>query len=192
MPTEMVPRFWKNVSRLFSRIPEYDVEQLHARLLLGRDKLWLAVQTAGAPRTRTYMGVLVTTITHKPPTLQKRFHRTDPAQMRSLTIHLAGGEAVEGWIESAVERITAYGKEQHCRQLFLLAKKGWREQAMKFFSRDWDTVAYSRDRPTQAKGHRGTRLSISPGFYRVVVPAREVDVKQYASGTRCYVKEEGA
>jgi hypothetical protein len=157
----MIPKIWQNVAYFFTWIPQYDVEQLHARLLVGRDRLWLVAQTAGVwrlGRDRFYMGVVVTTVTAKPPSTRKVFRRSDPAQLRSLTVHLAGGRGagISGWIDCAVSRISAYGKEQGCRQLFLLAKKSWRQFAMRFYSRDWDTVAYSRDRPVKARCSMGT------------------------------------
>lgn len=180
VPPEMIPRVWKNASTFFRSIPDYDLDRLRMRLLVGSDTLWLIVQTAGNPIRHPYMGAITTTVSDKPP--NARF----PIR-RSLTVHLAGGEVINGWIKNAVERITAYGREQQCRQLFLVARKGWCEYAMRFFSRDWDTVAYSRDRRTESPC-RKYKLINRPGFFRVVTPMTGSN-NICRRGTRCYAKE---
>jgi hypothetical protein len=188
VPVEMIPRVWKKAVCFFAEIPQYDVHRLFSRLLTGQDRLWVATGAEWSLYYH-YLATIVTTITAKPPSTRLVFKCTDPAGRRSLTVHLAGIDAGV-WIDSAVERITAYGKEQRCRQLFLLAKMPWREYAMRFYSRDWDRVGYSRDRPTKAKGVFKLRNRV--GYYRLVlpVPAEKWKSQLYNMGRICYFKEE--
>jgi hypothetical protein len=189
VPPEMLPKAWPDGRRLMRRVPGYDVQRLYHRLLLGHYKLWLAIRTAGfySQPGSPILGVIVTAVTASPPSTRQCFQRADPAARRSLTVHLAEGKALEAWIQSAVERISAYGREQNCRQLFLMARKGWREYVLRFYSPNWDTVAYSRDRPTQAQGIYRMRNRV--GFYRRVIPVREIRRQSYNTGTLCYMKE---
>lgn len=191
VPPEMLPKAWPRAQKFFRSIPDYKIERLHRRLLLGEGRLWLAFQTAGVIPGQPIVGVIVTSVSDKPPSVRKCFQKADPAAMRSLTVHLAAGEALEAWISSAIERITAYGIEQGCRQLFLLARKGWLEYARRFYSKGgWDTVAYSRDRPTQAKGEFPSRNRV--GYYRPLVPVRKWTRGLYNRGSVCYIQEGAA
>jgi hypothetical protein len=188
VPPQMLPKVWKRLTHFFRSIPDFDVDRQYSRLLGGFDQLWLAIRTAGSGFSNSdYIGVLVTTVTNRPPSYRQVFNPADRALRRSLTVHMADGLAIEGWIQSAVERITKYGKEQGCRQLFIKARKSWRRFATRFYSRDdWDRVAYSRDRPTRAL-YKHTRNRM--GYYRVLVPVEEIRKTMYNVGPICYFKE---
>jgi hypothetical protein len=175
---QLIPHAWKYVETYFRRIPRYDVEGLHNRLLLGVDRLWVAIQTSGAIQRR-YLGVIVTSLTMDHP--PRGF-----LENRTLFVHLAEGELIECWIQSAVQVIKDYARLHDSRQLFVKARKGWREYALKFYSREWDTVAYSRDRPTKAKVRW---KKCNQGLYRRVVPVENMKRGLYNKSTTCYIQE---
>ena len=159
-----LPELWPDLRRSVLRRNgggNVDLIRLYARLVVGIDQLWLAIYTR-ACRVVPYAGVIVTSITSRPPA--KGF-----APVRSLTVHLVSGSSIESWIDSAVERIGEYGKAQDCRQVFLLARKGWRRYAMRFFG-VFEETAYSWDRPTRRGGRR---LRARPGHFRRVKVAPE-------------------
>lgn len=184
---------WKHAARWLRKIPDYDLNRTRLRLLSGEDTLWLSIQTAGKINSdwgipMPYMGIVLTTVVNKPPTGQRKaFERKDPALRRSLLVHLAGASP-EAWMASAVERISAYGKEQNCRMLFVKARKRWRQYATHFWAPDWELVAYTRDRPTKPlnKSHYPGWNKV--GCYRIMQPLyrKMRDPQDYQSGTMCY------
>lgn len=179
VPVVMVLKIWPDIRRRFEAIPGFDAQRLQSRLLLGADRLWLAADR------ETYLGVIVTTVSNEPPSTEKPFKRATPEERRSLTVYLADGEDLPLWIDSAVQRITQYGVAQGCRMLFIKARKGWRQYATYFYSREhWSTVAYSRDRATQAEGVY--KLRNQPDFYRVMKPVEDFKRQLYNTGTMCY------
>jgi hypothetical protein len=190
VPPEMAAQLWTHVKTRFESVPDLNIERLYSRLLLGADKLWVAVEPVSVPGEDPFLGVILTTVSDEPPTRQKVFERLAPANRRSLAVHLAEGRKVYSWIESAVERITEYGKQERCRMLFIKASRAWRRYATRFYSRDdWQVVAFSRDRATAAK--RVFKRRNTPGFYLVMQPVASCDWKRqlYNNGTRCYFEE---
>lgn len=160
VPPAELPGLWKTVVSLFHRRrTPYDVDRLHGRLLLGRDRLWVAVVDDPA---RPLRGVIVTSVANRPPTQSKRFQ-----PVRSLTVHIANGISIDAWIDSAIERITQYGLGEGCRQLFVQCRKGWHEYAKRFYGRGWETIGIGRDRPTPGGG---SRFRNRVGHFRILVP----------------------
>lgn len=179
VPPEMIRQLWKKVRYVFRHIPGYDVQRTHTRLLVGIDRLWLGI-VEGQIR-----GVIVTSISPRPPSKHKIFERKDAALMKSLTIHLAGGpktvEKLRSWLPSAIERISAYAREQGCHQLFILARKGWQQHAKDWWSPDWEAMAVSRDRPTKSTCHR-LSFRNRPGYWRPMVPVPAAKFARYMYG----------
>lgn len=171
VPTEMIRLVWKKVRYIFEQIPGYQIERTHSRLLAGIDRLWLGV-VKGEIR-----GVIVTSVSIRPPSKRKVFQRVNPTLMRSLTIHLVGGSKRDftprpmllSWLPSAIARLSAYARENDCHQLFLMARKGWQKYVKHFWSREWEAVALSRDRPTKSRCPR-FRGRNTPGYWRLMVP----------------------
>ena len=187
VPVGMVKTAWRSLAYFFRRIPGYDSEKLHHALLVGKSTLWVAVEKAPAPKS-LFLGVLVTTVLERPPTQQKAFRRTNPDERRSLVVHLAEGRRIEAWIANAVERISRYGWEHGCRQLFLQSSSGWLEFARRFYSDAWLAAGYTRDRHKPVKTNpRRAR----PGYYRLLqlVPASQWKPYMENSGTHFYIKE---
>lgn len=167
VPPEKVPQLWKGVRKVaLSKIPGYDIERTHTRLLLGTDRLWVAFQSPEYPWLR---GVIITTLSEQPPSKRKCFKRKDPALMKSLTIHVAGQYDLRRWLDSAVERISRYARQHGVRQLFLTGRKNWQKSLRRFYSREWDGVAFARDRPTYSTC-RQYRTRNTPGYFRPLVP----------------------
>lgn len=185
VPPELVPQVWKSVRRVvLAKIPGYDIERTHARLLVGIDRLWVAY------RGRWLGGVIITSISQRPPSNRNCFKRKDPELRKSLTIHVAGENWLLWWLDSAIERISHYAREQKCRQLFLLTRKGWQENVRRFYSREWEAVAIGRDRPTKSACKR-LSFRNTPGYFRrlVPVPADKWDRYMYAFMSTYYFKE---
>lgn len=164
LPPEVVGRFWKDVRSILHRhwresrdLENYDDERLHGRLLVGMDTAWLVIQDREA---HPLQGLIVTSIAERPPSLRRCFRRE-----RSLIVHVAGGENIGTWIEQAAERISHYGQVHGCRQVFILARKGWQTYVHCFLNHGWDKVAFSRDRPM---AYGGRRLRNRVGYYRVL------------------------
>lgn len=189
VPTELVPRLWRHARRVgLSRIPGYNAERTHQRLLLGIDQLWIA------STNRFMWGVIITSISNRPPQQRKAWKREDKKLMKSLTIHLAGEYRLLSWLDSAVERITHYARENGCHMLFLLARRGWhRHLYHRWYSREWEVVALGRDRPTTSKCKR-LRKRNTPGYFRqlVPVPADKWDRYMYGFISTCYFKQKEA
>ena len=168
VPVEAVPRLWKDIAHIIRwprrGAPHYDLERLHGRLLLGIDQAWLGVYKR-SPRDSPYAGVIVTSITAKPPTPSKYYRTSDPAAARSLTVHLVSGRSIESWIDSAVERISGYARENGCRKVFVLARCDWRVYAQRFRSH-FDQMGFSVDRPTGRPGK--PKLKTKIGYFRLV------------------------
>ena len=109
--------------------------------------------------------------------LRKRFRNKSAEELRTLKVHLAAG-AIRLWIDSAVERIAAYGKQQKCRILFLMAQKGWRKMVLRFWSEYWDVIAYCRDRvekkrAAKSEKYRRIRGAQQVGWYRILEPVEK-------------------
>lgn len=171
VPPEVLPRVWGPVKRAFTQIPGYDVERLHTRLQVGIDQLWCAYVPywTGTRTIFRLSGVIVTSISDRPPSKRNVFKRKDPALMKSLTIHLAKGQFMKQWLVLAIERIWRYAFEHGCCQLFLLAARGCHKWIRHFYSRMWEAVAIARDRPTVSK-HPRLRFRNTPGYWRVMCP----------------------
>lgn len=167
-----------------SKIPGYDIERTHTRLLVGIDQLWVAYN-----RWQNLIAVIITSISQRPPSNRKCFRRKDPALMRSLTIHLTG-KKIKSWLPSAIERIGLYARAHQCRQLFIMTGKSWQRLAKGFYSREWEGVAITRDRPTKSKCKR-LRSRNTPGYFRpfVPVPADQWDRYMYNFTGTAYFKE---
>lgn len=163
VPPEMLPLVWPRVRRVFSLIPNYDVERTHTRLLVGLDRLWVANMP------QRLAGVIVTSFSLRPPSKRKCFKRKDPALMRSLTIHVAGELNLLSWLDSAMERINLYARQQGCRQLFLMSRKGWQKHIKRWWSPEWECVAFARDRPAKSTC-KAYRTRNTPGYFRPMVP----------------------
>jgi hypothetical protein len=160
--------------------------------------LWLAVITEGNPYAEACTGVLLTSVRDTPPIHQtpsnmlKAFQRKDPALRRSLVVHLAEGRNCGLWVASAVARISAYGREQGCRMLFVLAKRAWRKYAVRFWSPEWEVVGLSRDRPVPLRNPQGRNHSKRlqrVGWYRVVEPVGKMTPQRYENSAKCYFEE---
>jgi hypothetical protein len=198
VPQHWIDRLWEHAARWLRHIPQFDLDRAHNRLLSGEDRLWLAVITKGNAFSIPSTGVLITSVRDKPPINQipsnmpRAFRRQDPADRRSLVVHMAEGKNCGLWIDSAVERISAYGREQGCHMLFLLAKKGWRQFAVRFWSPYWDAVGISRDRTVFHSGHNHYKRLNRPGWYRVVQPVEKMTKKHWKTGTMCYFQANGS
>lgn len=164
VPPEYVSRLWGSISQIARRrLPDYDRNRLRSRAIVGRETIWLAL---GDRETDDLQGMLVTSITRIPPSDRKMFrHPGDPAAERSLTVHFFGGRNPGNWILNAVERISRYGRENGCRQLFILAQLKWMCYVAHFYG-EFDTVAYARDVPYIHGKKRGYRNQV--GYFRVM------------------------
>ena len=193
VPAELVPKLWASARRVaFSHIPGYDIERTHQRLLAGIDQLWAAFRQTDQKKTNGQLiGVIVTSISNRPPQRRTAFERTDKSLMRSLTVHLAGEHAPLSWFDSAAERIQRYARENGCRMLFISARRGWHRWIYaRWYSPEWEIVALSRDRPTYSKCKR-LRERNTPGYFRklVPVPADKWNRYMYALMRTCYFRE---
>lgn len=176
VPVEMVPSLWRGARQVgFSRIPGYNIERTHQRLLIGMDKLWLAFGAHNA-----IYGVIVTSISKHPPQQRKAFKRKDPALEKSLIIHVAGEHALLSWLDSAIERINLYARRNGCRQLYILARRGWHTWLYRWYSKEWEVVAIGRDRPTASKCKRLAARN-TPGYFRLLIPVPEEKWKRWNS-----------
>jgi hypothetical protein len=187
VPAEYVDKFWKGVCRsTLRKIPGYDMIRTHQRLLVGLDQLWVACAPYSCP---SIWGVVITSISERPPSDRKCFERKNPALMRSLTIHIAGEYFLGRWLPGAIERITRYAREHGCRQIFILMRKAWQKWIVRpFFTRGWEAVAISRDRPTKSTCE-AYRLRNTPGHFRVVIPTKHFTRHMYRMTGRFYLKE---
>lgn len=196
VPAEMVPHVWKRARRVvFSKVPGYNQERLYVRLRSGVDQLWICMVPGKGHEQRyfgrVFLGAVVTSITPKPPQARKDYLRPDPAQMKSITVHYAGEHFPLSWFDSAHERISRYARENDCRMIFLLARKGWQRYLMRqWYSKEWEMVAFGRDRPTISKckvlHNRNT-----PGWFRKLIPLPAEKWNRYYHAYRgvCYFKE---
>lgn len=160
VPPELVPRFWNSVRKVaLSKIPDYNLERTHTRLLVGLDQLWIACCPYG-----NLLGVVITSISDEPPSKLKCFK-----PLRSLTVHVAGQYNPLRWLDSARERITRYAHQHGCKQLFLMARKSWQRYMHLWWSSEFEAVAFSRDRRTKSTCYlfRGRN---TPGYWRPMVP----------------------
>lgn len=189
VPPEYVDKFWRGACRVALRkIPGYDQNRTHQRLLIGLDTLWVACAPVGCP---SIWGVVITSLSERPPSPMKCFQRKNPALMRSLTVHVAGEYVVDKWIDSAIERITRYAREMGCRQLFLIMRKGYQRWFTRpFFSRGWEAMGIARDRSTKSKCEAYRRRN-TPGHFRVVMPmpSERFTRHMYRMTDRFYLKE---
>ncbi|HKD03014.1 MAG TPA: hypothetical protein VKB77_11320 [Terriglobales bacterium] len=186
--TQVLPQLWPDLVRgIFHRNGGAAVELpiLYGRLLLGEDVLWLALYNRSC-HPSPYAGVLITSITEKPPMRGKSL----PPPGRSLTVHIATGSSIESWIDSAIERISSYGHANGCRQIYVLARKGWRPYALRFYGQ-FDVMGYSRDRST-AKGRN--RFQNRPGLFRKVellLERKGSSSADYGSARTAYILPKG-
>lgn len=190
VPDEMIRHAWKDAERWLAAVPGLDLAAQRARLFKGEDRLWIPVLHGGSmPAKRVPgagLGVVITRVTEKAPAnLSKLF------PLRSLTVHLAEGVAIECWIQSAVETLTRYAKDEGCRQLFVQARRGWRTYATKFYSTDWEKVGYSRDRPTAGQGSHYPGWN-EVGKYRLMHPVKRMTKGDYNTGSMCFFEERHA
>jgi hypothetical protein len=194
VPPEYVDKFWKGVYlTALRKIPGYDFRRTHQRLLIGLDQLWVACSPqVGIP---SIWGVVITSVSERPPSDRKVFQRKNPALMRSLTIHVAGEIHLGYWLDSAIERIALYARQQCCRQLFILMRKGWQRRIVHrfYYASNWEGVAISRDRATVSTC-RAFRNRNTPGHFRpmVPVPAGKWSRHKYGFMETFYFREEAA
>jgi hypothetical protein len=164
----LLPQVWKGLQHGVLRRnggTNLDLTRTYTRLLAGVDLLWVAVPVGDVWTSHPpYIGVAITSVSELPPTRRKDF-----APTRSLTVHLAAASSgmIARWIDNAVERISEYGREQGCKQIFLLSRRGWRPYVLRFFGK-FDATAYGRDRETSV-GSKGARYR--PGHWRRVLIA---------------------
>jgi hypothetical protein len=171
VPAEKVGKLWKDVCRVMRlrlwTSPEhgadYDYERLRARLLSGQDMVWLVVRTPLYIRRGPIIGIIITSITQRAPSNRQVFRRSG----RSLTVHLAGGRHPEAWVEKAAATLSAWGQACGCKEVFVLARKGWQEYTGHFLDHGWDRVSFSRD---QLIKHGGNRLRNRVGYFRILDP----------------------
>jgi hypothetical protein len=192
IPAEHVDKFWRGVClTALRKIPGYDMHRTHQRLLVGLDQLWVACSPYVG--SRVIWGVCITTISERPPSARKCFQRDDPALMRSLTIHMAGQWYPYKWMDSAIERITAYALEHKCRQLFLSTRKNWQRRINRrfFYAAKWEGVAITRDRPTKSTC-RQFQLRNTPGHYRPMVPVKNFTRHMYGYMCTFYFQDQEA
>jgi len=143
---------------------DYDIERLHGRLLVGMDRLWVAAITKGN-RAGRYAGVVITSLGPPPPDRPRKLFAIE----RSLTAHFIAGQSVEAWIDDAIAKVAAYGKENGCRQVFLLARRNWQFYMRRFYGR-FERVGVARDRMVN-RGARDPRNAIMrPGHFRLLEP----------------------
>lgn len=186
VPAELVPRFWNAVRQVaLSKIPDYNLERTHTRLLVGLDQLWIACGSRPGSKSNALLGVIITSISDEPPSDKKCFKPT-----RSLTIHIAGQYKLLSWLDSAIERITRYARQNHCRQLFLMARWSWQQYMKRWWSKEWEGVAFARDRRTRSTCHRFKGRN-TPGYFRpmVPVPASKFTRHMYGFMGTWYFKE---
>ena len=177
VPVEMVPQFWRNAKCLIhgpkngiGRDRGYDIERLHGRLLLGMDRLWMAVITEGSRSyTSRFAGVVITSIGPPPTDLPGKMFSKE----QSLTVHFISGIHTLAWANDAIEKIIAYGKENNCRQLFMLGRVGWLVNYGRRFYGHFDRVGLARDRMRAnprynpaGRHYSSTRV----GHFRLLVP----------------------
>ena len=189
---EYVDKFFKGVwLTALRKIPNYDMVRTHQRLLIGLDQLWIAF----SPQVgiHSIWGVVITSVSERPPSSLKVFERKNPALMRSLTIHVAGEIHLGSWLESAIERIALYARQQCCRQLFILTRKGWQKRISRpfFYASNWEGVAISRDRPTKSTCPE-FRTRNTPGFFRPMVPVKKFTRHMYGFMGTFYFKDQEA
>lgn len=158
----MVPQLWYN-ARFYIRSPksgishDYDIERLHGRLLLGMDRLWMAVTTTEGGRHGRgpgYVGVVITSLGPLPDCSPKLFRKE-----QSLLVHFIAGRYLKAWISDAIEKIAAYGKENGCRQIFVMANLGWQHHTHKFLD-FFERVGLARDHGPVGRGLN------RPGYFR--------------------------
>lgn len=199
VPPELVPRVWRSTKTILSKIPGYNVERTHMRLLAGVDQLWVAYGLVPSRNSidpngiHILMGAIITSVSSKPPQERKAYQRKDKALMRSLTIHLAGERMLLSWLDSAIERINRYAREHDCRMLFILARKGWQRHLKRWWSKEWELVAMARDRSTVSK-HPLLRRRNTPGYFRALrpVPADKFNRNRYTIMRTCDFKVEAS
>jgi hypothetical protein len=192
VPAEYVDKFWRGVClSTLRKIPGYDMRRTHQRLLIGLDQLWIAC----SPQVGSYSiwGVVITSISTRPPSDRKCFVRKDAALMRSLTIHVAGDYYLPTWLDSAIERVARYARQQGCRQLFLMTRKGWQRDVVRgfWYAGKWEAVAISRDRPTKSTCPE-YRNRNTPGHFRIIIPTTKFNRHMYHMMGRFYLKEKEA
>jgi len=120
---ELVPKFWDDISRILHwGGATYDTDSLRPKLLIGTSRVWLAIFTRSKV-VNPLCGVIVTTVTDEAPKLPNPYRDNRYLKdlydftARSLLAYFAGRNR-SCWFDSAVERISQYGQEQKCRQLF--------------------------------------------------------------------------
>lgn len=176
----MLPNVWPFVRPWLKKNKGVDLKDCRYQLLLGRDMLWAAWRTD----TRECVGAAITSVWQKPPELIKNPRLKSVKNKRTLRVHLAGGK-IWWWIDSAVERIARYGHEEKCKVLFLIASLQWRRYALRFWSKEWDRVAISRDKVRNNK--RGKKVYFvnrnRVGFYRMFQPVKKMNKQQFNTGT---------
>jgi len=188
VPVDKVPRMWKYVVPFFADVPDLNLNQLYQRLLSGEDKLWAVLPPARYFKYhRTCLAALTTTITHMPPSNRKCFEQKDPRLRRSLRVHLVGDVIIKCWLDSAVERVTRYAREQECHQLFVQTRPRWRRWAMQFYSPEWHRMGFGRDRPSRPFV-KTFKLRNKVGHYAVVKPAPPDQIENGVMNSRLYHK----
>jgi len=182
VPVELVPAVWDRAYYLIRRkgqAPEgYDIKALYQRLLLGRDRLWLAVFThAKAHLMNSYGGMVISTVGPPPKDLSHVLFTRD----RSITVHVIAARKIYSWFDDAVEKITAYGLENECRQCFAMGRQGWFGQMKKFYGR-FERVGIGLDR-LKTRGRDTRQCTMRPGYFRRIEPWPE-GVKFWTAASR--------
>ena len=173
VPTDMVPKLWTGVKQSI-RGPRgmgdeawncaYDVKRLHGRLLVGMDRLWIAVITKGC-NTGKFAGIVITSLGPPPPDRPHKLFFIE----RSLTVHFIAGHLPRAWMDDAIEKIALYGKENGCRQIFVLARRNWQSSLKKGFFGRFARVGIARDRMV-ANGRDPRNALMRPGHFRLLEP----------------------
>ncbi|HEY6290746.1 MAG TPA: hypothetical protein VI455_04180 [Terriglobia bacterium] len=146
----------------------FDLNHMYQRLRSGHDLLWVAfTHNDKFTNASGFVGAVITTVSSVPPGGKKFRLGLGPDELRSLTIHWLAGRKIKSWIDSAVERIIRYAREQNVHQLFIKTTARRRAFFCDPIWAAWDgPVAWARDRISRVYPHMRKRHQ--PGFYRPV------------------------
>jgi hypothetical protein len=170
IPVEAAVKLWRTTVKRMIMGPrgmgldsDYDIERLHGRLVVGMDRLWLALFTKGG-YAGTTAGIVITSIGPPPSDRPQKLFLKE----RSLTVHFIAGHRTGAWIPDAIQKLTAYGKENGCRQIFVLMRRSWQHYMHAFFGA-FERVGLARDRMVK-NGQDPRNAIMRPGHFRLLEP----------------------
>jgi len=168
----MLETLWRDIVRIAHwEGNEYDTNRLKSRALAGIDRVWLGAYTRCC-RYDKFAGLIVTTVSDKPPTKTRPFKGVG----RSLTVHIVSARDPGALMDSAVERLTLYGKEQSCKALFVMGRPHWRVYALRFFG-NFPIMGWARDRKL-ALSNKNTYRN-RPGYFLPVEVGPDEDHRPF-------------